>query len=145
MEAYDGCREATFPEIDSTSRCRELREVGLPSLIFNVGQRKNAVGKIKFRLTIARIVWPSDPPIIAVLLPWNHFQHELGVTAYATPISRANALPIAISVSPEKKIYSDCRGLDRVWAKACEQTPPDKLKWQEEEFEGDYAPWEALK
>ena len=103
------------------------------------------MAKKKFKLKISRIVWPSDPPIIAVFVPWDHFQHKLGVTAYSTPLSRANAIPIAVSVSPEGKIHSDCGSFDRVWEKACEQTPPDKLKWREEEFEGDFASWEALK
>jgi len=93
--------------------------------------------KKKFKLTVARVIWPSDPPIIAVLVPWAHYHHSLGPTAYKMPISRAGGLPIAVSISPEGKFSSVAGSMDRIWAKACEQEPPEKMRWKDEDFEGD--------
>ena len=93
--------------------------------------------KKQFVLTVARVVWPSQQPIIAVLLPWDHFCHKLGPTAYGRAIASGDAIPIAVSIAPDGRWASDAGMIERVWAKACEQTPPDKLQWHEATFEGD--------
>ena len=97
-----------------------------------------------FVLTLANVPRASAQPIIAVLVPWGHFQHKLGPTAYSSLLSRADGTPIVVSLDPNGKWWSDTGGLDEMWANICKENPPHKLQWREVQFEGE-PPWIHLK
>jgi hypothetical protein len=95
----------------------------------------------RFSLVVAEIEWPSPKQIMAVQVPWDQFRTPGVPDEYATLVSRAGAIAVVVSKSPDGK-WASATAIDDVWRKICESNPVESHRWHTMMVESDHYPWE---